>query len=349
MPKGTQDVGNGPRPTKVLRGIPSAPKSLPLLKRCRYSREDMRRSLVIVAVGIALAASYAIGSVMAIRWALTARAPCDLPCKDLGLAIETPSTSKDGAAVYRPRCQPLRLQLELHRPQARRNTRFALWHRMKLTNDSCYKLTRVDFGDFMDTWESLEAVRSIPDDKGVVFHIWGPDGKEVPPMEFYQLGYPHTYVYGLDSTSSEWLKVERDQGAYGPDGLGPGEAIATIPTVLRPRREVPAVNIETGMHGFGTVEVAPPKDAEKPPTGFKVLDSFVLTKPGEYKIQVVFDSTVTAEAICPYGNSLPDWLGWPIVTMKDLGFNYFPDFAPLLPQNYHVHAKSAVVPFSVAP
>lgn len=299
-----------------------------------------------LAIASAILLAYVAGSVIYCRWALTKRAACSQPCQELGLQVAVPGKHKDSPSIYRPLCDPLRLDLELYRPVARLNTRYALWYRLRLTNGSCYELSRLDAEDFIASWETSEMFNRKWGRSGLTIHIWGPDGSEVSPGRFNPT---HRYLYTFYREAYHRLQHSAHLTPDWSFGLNPGESIESVPSVLDPVEEVPAVDLKTGVHGYGYSPVAAPKDAETPPTGFKILDGFVLSRPGKYRIQAAYEGDVDAQAIFPYSGREPDWVAWPMVALEKCGINLFPDPAPLISQTYRVRAASEVREFQVGP
>lgn len=300
---------------------------------------------------LGLAAAYAAVSVAVGRWALTTRANCELPCQDLGLDVETPPGKGHGTTVYRPRCAPLRLDLELYRPKARRNTRYALWHRLTMKNISCYRLSGLDAKDLVSTWESYEIAHWKPGTGGLSFRVWGPDGKEVPTGKFDTPGRP-VYRYSEDPKALKSMERLYKMETFWGFALESNESIATIPSILHPMTLVPASDMTqplAAVDGMAFATFPTPKDAEIPPAGFKILDSFVFNNPGAYKIQAVFDAKIDAEAILPYLKRVPDWLAWPMDALKRCGLDFYPDLNPIFRNSYHVHVESKQSEFKVEP
>lgn len=313
--------------------------------------------------GIVLVLALAAGGPLVwARWALTAQPSCDLPCQDPGREVEIGAVGKPLNDVYRPNCQLVTLHLELARPVARRNTRYALWHRATLRNNSCFELGGFEADDFilsLDDWDA-HSHSSLPL-KTMSFRVWGPDGREIPRQESGherfrrfarewdgksippQQNAPKTYLYANDPTFKQQFQNVRLDGNWGLVGLMPGQAIQTVPSVLSPESR-------WGM----TFRLIPtPSDAETPPPGFKILDWFTFTQPGKYRIQAVFEPLMLETRIIrPHRDRVPHRLrllleafhevyGWGMTPLK--ASTYWSE------RRYHVRAESAILEFTVKP
>lgn len=302
----------------------------------------MRRRIFIWGLSLsAFLIVYTSISVVFVRWATTKRAACLMPCQDLGLEVAIPPKKRESLAVYKPRCVPLKLELELHRPLARRNTRYALWHRVTLTNDSCYRLLNISRHEFVVSLETENLSATFARNGALQIRVWDSDGRELVPGNF-KVESPRTYLYFWDSAAFRKL----DQRS---ENLEPGESIVSIPSVLMPTVDYEGVNMQTGDHERLFMPRPVPIDAETPPAGFKILDLFVFERPGTYTIQAVFESKVDAEPILPYEKRIPFLLHLPVYLLEKCGLDFYPDSRPLLSNDYLVHVESERIPFTVAP
>lgn len=319
------------------------------------------KRLLLWAVGITVAlALAAAGPLLWARWALTAQPSCDLPCQDPGDEPEIGADGKPVNHVYRPRCPLATLHLELARPVARRNTRYALWHRATLRNNSCFELGGFEVDDFilnMDEWNSLYT--SGLSMETLRIRVWGPDGKEIPRQEnetdkFRRFARewdgktmppapkgPSTRLYDNDPEFKRQFQHVRLDGSWGLEGLMPGKVIRTVPSILFPVSE----------WGLRFKLLPTPADAETPPPGFKVLDWFIFTQPGSYRIQAVFEApSLEARTIRPYKDQVPRRLYYLLEAIHEMaGWGMTPLKATTFwsERRYHVRAESQVLEFTV--
>jgi hypothetical protein len=310
---------------------------------------------------LALAAG---GTLLWARWALTAQQACDLPCRDLG---REPAIGPDGKpvdGVYRPGCPFVTLKLELARPVARRNTPYALWHRVTLRNNSCFELGSTWAHDFllnMDEWEYTRQVGLPMQTLG--FRVWGPDGREVPRLlsqaddaDRIRRGWDEKsppprvpapkrtmFLYDIDPDYKRWFKDTGIDGDWFLGDLLPGKAIYTVPSVLHPKSRT----------GWLTMREPAPPGAETPPPGFKILDWFIFTQPGTYRIQAVFEkSDLGVSTIRPHRSKVPLWLYHVMAALDEMtgwGVNPLVEGSFWHGGTYHVRVESNTLEFTVEP
>lgn len=324
----------------------------------------MKRLLLWTGGLVLVLAIAAAGPLLWARWALTAQPSCDLPCQDPGQEREIGPDGKplNYSAGLRPRCPLVTLHLELARPVARRNTRYALWHRATLRNNSCFELGGFKVSDFilsLDDWDAHS--HSTMPLETMSFRVWGPDGKEIPRQESGpdrlrrfarewdgktippQQQAPRIYLYSSDPAYKRQFEHVRLNGNWDLEGLMPGKAIQTVPSVLSPESRWPM-----------TFRLIPrPADAETPPPGFKVLDWFIFTQPGKYLIQAVFEAPyLEARIIRPYNDRVPRRLYLLLEAFHELyGWGMTPLKASTFwsSNRYRVRAESQVLEFTVKP
>lgn len=289
---------------------------------------------------------YSAISVLYVRWALTKRAECAMPCRDLGFEVAIPGERKDSPHVYRPACKPLDLKLELHRPQARRNSRYALWYRLTLTNVSCYRFPYFSTAEFGETWEGKGINSGLGQNGNLVIRVWGPDGNEIPRVNF-KVGNPRTYLYHTDMAAYQRLLARLDKSLN--LDLGPGASVSSLPSALWPRVDARRIDWTIGEVVGIYAERPLPKDAETPPEGFTILDSFVFKTPGTYTIQAVYEKVIDAEPIYPYARRIPLAFQVPCYLLDRIGIDFQPDYMPMLSQHYLMRAESEKLGFTVAP
>lgn len=304
------------------------------------------RLVALVAAGISIG-TYTAASIIVSRRAWMTRDECHLPCRDLGREVLRPAASKMHEPTYRPACRPLELQLVLHRPVARRNSRYSLWYRAKIQNVSCYDLDWVDKNGFIYSLDEF-GLTSFHNE-GLGFRIWGPDGREVPQGNF-EKSSDYAYLYGSDNA-----EISRRQAAdkyFDSGDLPSGASFETVASTLEPTRRVATASFDPrsgdSIHGFRPEAINPPPDAETPPPGFKVLDAFQLRQPGKYRIQATFeDDYVRASA--RFSRKVPNWLAFPARKLSRAGLPIFPPVEDRESRIFSVRAESAVAEFTVPP
>jgi len=294
----------------------------------------------------ALLVVYSATSVLYVRWALTKRTECEMPCRDLGFEVAIPGARKDSPHVYRPACKPLDLKLKLHRPQARRNSRYALWYRLTMTNVSCYRFPYFSTAEFGESWEGNDVISGLGQDGDLVIRAWGPDGNEIPRVNF-KVESPRTYLYHTDMAAYQRLLARLDKSLN--LDLGPGASVSSLPSTLWPRVDARRIDWTIGEVVGIYAERPLPKDAETPPEGFTILDSFVFKTPGTYTIQAVYEKTIDAEPIRPYAKRVSVISGLPIYLLKRMGLDLYPDYKPLSNHDYLMRAESERLSFVVKP
>lgn len=308
----------------------------------------MRRKLLRWGLGAtALLVAYSAVSVLYVRWALTKRAACSMPCRDLGLEVEAPGLMKDSPPTYRPGCKPLDLKLELHRPQARRNSRYALWYRLTMTNVSCYQLPYFGTAEFSESWEEDTVRSGLGQDGDLVIRVWGPDGDEIQRGNF-KVESPRTFLYKTDSAAFQRHLARLDKETLSLK-MDPGDSISSLPSMLWPSVLEGSIDWKVGEKVWSYNPRPLPKDAETPPEGFTILDSFVFERPGTYTIQAFYEAKLSAEPIRPYAKGVPVAIGLPIYMLSWIGVDLYPDRKPLSAHDYLMRAESQKLPFAVAP
>lgn len=311
-------------------------------------------------------------------WALNYQAPCAQPCRDLGVYPLEPSTTdhsdptnsflnpaniqaRENNKVEKPnpppKCSPLKLDLELFKPETKANKRYTLWYRVTMKNISCLKLGNLD-GLFFDG--TMVPQRPYHTASGFKIKIWDSLGREVR-----DLGIPSSFstapenkteygdVIPYDNNPGVALKLAEDLGMT-PNlsfDLAPGQSITTFPSRLFPTRmELVGMIDEYGRPGSGPqYRIIDLKDAPKPPPGFRILEQFVFGKPGKYRIQVIMeDANLPAKPLYPYAERVPWQLGR---IMRFLGMVGGYDLEPVSrdTRQYHVLVESQTLEFEVKP
>ncbi|PCI31526.1 MAG: hypothetical protein COB53_13085 [Elusimicrobia bacterium] len=131
-------------------------------------------------------------------------------------------------------------------------------------------------------------------------------------------------------------------------GLARNEAITTVPSILKPRKKrFISIDWKTGRHGIRLVPASIPPGAEKAPPGFKILDDYVFTIPGEYTIETFYEGEIDAEPIFPH--DVPLVFDWGLLALRFVGFDFYPDPDTWIEQRYIVNIRSNKLHFTVAP
>lgn len=183
------------------------------------------------------------------------------------------------------------MDFEVFRPIAKRNTRYTLWYRIKLTNQSCHDVWGLELNDLMFSRDQV-GLKSYSENDALNFRVWGPDGAEVKQGTFDK-SRDYAFLYRpSDKELEAWKAAVERTGRI----LPPGATFTSIPSQLAPLRQTTRIDWTTGRHGIGYEHIAPPPGAESPPPGFRILDTFSFDKPGVYRIQALYSDRVTATA-----------------------------------------------------
>lgn len=222
------------------------------------------------------------------------------------------------------------MDFEVFRPIAKRNTRYTLWYRMKLTNQSCHEIWGLELNDLMFSQEQSGSTR-LTEGNALNFIVWGPDGAEVKQGTFAK-SRDYEFLYRpSDRELKAWQAETERTGRL----LLPGATFTSIPSQLAPLRQTTRIDWTTGRHSIGYEHIPPPPGAESPPPGFRVLDTYSFDKPGVYRIQALYSDRVTATAFrtglenVPWLAALPTHFllsfGVYVVPLKDAGESRYLD------------------------
>lgn len=314
-------------------------------------------------IGLALAGAgliYLVVGVLYYRWALNYQPPCSQPCRDLGEERISINYRNIGpVTLFRPRCNPVRLELEVFKPETRTGRRYTLWYRVRMKNVSCFNLNILRAHFFIGSKGVSPRYYS---DHGFRFKILDPKGRDVEdinsggPGKVKQSEYGNVIPYDSDHEAHERMKTALKLSSDWYFSLDPGQEIATNPFSLAPYYlELGARQNQNGPPGFsqsgpGMVRVkAVLPNAPVPPPGFRVLENFVFDDPGKYRIQVVMDAGENRlTAIYPYER-------WPPLIIRGvmslLGIARGNDFSPVYrdSKSCWFGAQSNWVEFRVTP
>jgi|GEM_PF-6864772 len=309
-------------------------------------------------------------------WALRYRAPCPLPCQDLGRE-PVPGEPLKAWGPFTPRCAPVKIDLELARPEAKTGHRYTLWFKLRLTNVSCYKLSLINAGPLI--WWFYENRLNVPND--FIFHVQGPDGIEVKNLkhaayerlpredvEKLRRAYPHVRLRSKDtgylSEYGDVIPYEDDLAAWdrmraNPHlsmddhayvTLQPGQSLESTVSVFAPHTEHAEIEHLSGGVGYTTAHAPVALDgAEVPVPGYRIMDQYIFWKPGRYTIRVAYNpSFVTGEPIYPYAERVP-WQMQKLLSM--LGLARGMDLSPADRDEayFQIHAESSTLSFEVKP
>lgn len=306
------------------------------------------RRLLLGASGILLV--WTTASFVAVRWAWVTREMCPQPCQDLGLEVLKPAQMQGmtvmKGAVHRPACSPLKLDLELHRPVTRRDTRYTLWYRARLTNQSCFAF---DVASSMLLLSPDHLRETSFNEIGFFFEVLGPDGAKVPQGGFSPSSR-YDFLYRLDEEAYRKARAFVDSRIGEQGNLRPGESIETVPTVLDPHEKQVVTQVTGPHHAHRLVPVAPPPGAEQGPPGFKVLDTYIFRKKGTYRIKAVYRGEAGAIPYFNKSRQIPDWLRLPHSLLSyHLGISAFKRTAydAQSYEDYNLDVASPELPFIV--
>lgn len=270
---------------------------------------DGRMSLKRIAwvASLLLVLAYCGASVFVCRRAWAKRLDCGMPCP-------IPKASDALGA-----CGPVRMDFEIFSPIAKRNTRYTLWYRIKLTNQSCYEVRNFELNDLMFSLDEMGSVR-FPESNALNFRVWGPDGKELKQGMFAKSSDYHSLYRASEQELGKWNK-EADRAER---RLAPGQSFTSIPSELAPIRRTTQIDWSTGRHGIGYERIEPPTGTEKPPKGFRILDSYSFDRPGSYKIQALYSHRVSAALPTRALEDVPWPLRLPVGMLSAFGLSIQP-------------------------
>lgn len=276
----------------------------------------------ILLAAAAILGAYTAASVAAFYWYAEYRIPCAQPCRDLGEDVLAPARRRDDDPIYRPKCQPLQLDLELYRPRARADTRYTLWFKARLVNRSCFELWGIDSTGFK---YCRDEVRSTSfSDRGLSFNVLGPDGHTIPQGDFFRSS-EFEFIY--QANEAELAKLEPIYEEF-KQNFPPGAEIRTISSVLAPHKSyliIPNDEAVRHMTAFSHESVlrpaAPPPGTEAPPAGFRILDAYRFRRKGTYRIQAVYRGDLTAVPLRLPVGTLPPWLTLPVRVIERSGLS----------------------------
>ncbi len=307
-----------------------------------------RKALLAVAV---LLGAYTAASVAAVRWEINFKVPCAQPCRDLGEEVLEAPKRWDHVAVYKPKCQPLQLDLELHRPKARSYTQFSLWYKARLVNRSCFDLWGILTNDFQYCLDEFGS-KSFTG-MSFTFRVVGPDGVEVRQGNFVRSS-EYEFIYRANGKElAKWNTLYEEYEQRFP----PGGEIRSIPTELAPHKSyliIPDAEAVRHMTSFRHESVlrpaAPPPGTEEPPPGFRILDAYRFHRKGTYRIQAVYHGDLTAELLSLPVGFLPRWLTLPVRLIEKCGLDVTGPSREYVLRGYRVETtspwKEFVVDFS---
>lgn len=275
----------------------------------------LARTAALCAAALAL-------SLAGLRAYLRRPLPCQPPCRRL-----MPAGRQDGD-VFLPQTQPLVIALEVEKAAAKAKTRFTLHYKVMIRNMSDARLSTFD-----------SSLIGFPG-QGFRFRVWDPVGRELrqlPPLGEADGVIP----YDSDPIPDDLRFIE----------LGPGEAVANAPSLLRPFRYTVRFFETRSNIGLGTAiaKGKVPAQADgwpRPAPGFHVLESYRFEIPGRYRIQAVFDGVQTAYPVFPAWMALPARLCSLLNWLEKLDVDLAP---PYIPTTFRLHAESPILEFEVKP
>jgi len=297
----------------------------------------MKRKILIGAGSFGLALVLLAGAV-----ALYHRpGPCTLPCEELG---KEPVPGRD--KLFAPACDPIKLTLELEKPEAKIKDRYSLWHRVTIKNDCCRKIET-----------QLPFFLGVPWAGDLYFRVWGPDGKEIAPDAWYP------YVGSVIPYQVDYMRnkefFDGQEGDYYT--MSPAEEITANPAVLKPYLMVDTDSIEDLMKkhpepeyraGFEKslrereriiAKKMKELDPRDPPEGYRPLERFVFEKPGRFRIQAVFSMRGLISPPITWRRALPE----PLKGLSELPLFLLDRLPDDKSHWYQLQATSKVLDFEV--
>ena len=221
-------------------------------------------------------------------------------------------------------CEPLSLTLEIAPSKLKLGESPNLWYRAKLTNRTCMHLSVINAEGFVDSSD----LRNVGPHAGLWLSVIGPDGKEVTrnpkPGPDGGIAWSYEGSKGVDVSTlgvihpyqPNFVAIDRLRAlkklsdSYFAD-LEPGESFVTIEPVVRPYRIV-ATSFRTDdggfADGFGKVAVENPPNFPIPPKEFNVLDRYVFSRPGRYRVRAGYRTGLLSSKVYPHWEKHPLWM-----------------------------------------
>lgn len=264
---------------------------------------EFRRFLLVLGTCTGLAAAFRFAAAPAVKSYLSYQATCSQPCPE-GLG-----------------CQPLALTLELARPLAKLGRPYPLWYKVKLVNQSCFKINVNGAGFFMGGFSTLSLAVIDPQGNPVKEEYFRDSSqtkaREPFKMAPYGVAFGSVSPYLRDMTEFNRLRALKRVDEHGFIELEPGETLATQSLVLAPHREAMIEQFyPDGRRGTATTRVSVPTPSwvETPLPGFDGLDNYVFHRPGRYSIFATYSGK-------PYGvRELPRLKALPRIFVRFLGW-----------------------------
>lgn len=321
----------------------------------------MRLLLAVVVGYAAFAAAY----LPAYRWMYMAEAACDQPCRDFG---HEEVARVEGALIpriYKPKCEPLSLKLELREPKIRASWKAPLWYRLTMKNTSCRGLGSFDGDAFLEGMPSsppagYDVVRDTDGYRGGFWmesDIKDAGWDERNGAEVKKTPIERIIPYIGDFDAYKRMKREFGMDEYVKFDLRPGQQVQTASPKLLPRRYLPGLE-----HAFKTGNPTVMETARKslypenpgyqtPPAG-GYLNYFMLL-PGRGRFRVVYQNgALHAYPIPRFTYAQLRWASYPLLPLRAVEFLFDVDFMPSWsgrPFYFRVTAASNWVEFEATP
>lgn len=294
-----------------------------------------------------------------------ADASCDQPCQDLGNELAAQFDGPVKKMIYKPKCEPLSLKLELLEPKVRASWKTPLWYRVTMKNKSCQMLSRFHGGAFLDgNPTSPPAGYDIARDTDVfgggIWTEFAADGAYWNERDAAQV--KHTPIeriipYLGDPEASERMDREFDMDDYYGFDLLPGQQVKTASPKLLPRKWLPGIE-----HGLNSGIPAMAEIARKalypdnpgyqtPPAGGYLYRFLLHPRKGRFRI-VIQKGALSAYRIPRYSDSQLRWASYPLFPVKAIEFLFDVELIPTRSGRasyYRVTAASNWVDFEATP
>ena len=294
-----------------------------------------------------------------------ADAACDQPCRDLGDEVVAQVTGQVERKIYKAKCEPLSLKLELLEPKVRASWKTPLWYRVTMTNVSCRGLGTFRAEEFLGGSSSFpsvgyDIVRDTDEYGGVIRMEFAGDGDAWEARDDAQV--KNTPIERIIPYKEDYEAFKRMKSEFGMLNdswfdLQPGQQVQTASPMLFPHRYIVGHEhaLNSGVPAIAELarkKVFPknPGYQKPPPGGYRNL---FLLHPRKGRFRVVYQNGSLHTYPKPrFSHSQLQWASYPLLPLKTVEFLFDVDFQPTWrgrPFYYRVTAASNWVDFEATP
>lgn len=294
-----------------------------------------------------------------------ADAACDQPCRDLGDEVVAQVTGQVERKIYKAKCEPLSLKLELLEPKVRASWKTPLWYRVTVKNLSCRGLGSFHGGAFLNGTANsppagYDVVRDTDVFGGGIWDEFAADGDQWNERDEAQVKntpIERIIPYLKDFGASKRMRRELGMNDNYWFDLLPGQQVQTASPKLLPRRYI--VGHEHALNsGVPAIVKAARKMVfpdnpgyQNPPAGGYLYQFLLHPRKGRFRV-VLQKGALTAYRIPRFSDSQLRWASYPLLPVKAFEFIFDVEFIPTWndrASSYRVTAASNWVDFEATP